>query len=104
MRLKTLTAAVSVGVVLAGSAGSVAAIDLARGQRLYNQRCAVCHGMNGVPTIQQAPSFVTKERLMQPDMVLMQRVQMGKNVCPPFMGILTNEEILDVLQYARTMR
>jgi hypothetical protein len=41
---------------------------------------------------------------MQPDMVLLQRVQMGKNSCPPFMGSLKNDEILDVLQYARQMR
>jgi hypothetical protein len=31
-------------------------------------------------------------------------VQRGKNVCPPFLGMLSNDEILDVLQYARTMR
>jgi hypothetical protein len=31
-------------------------------------------------------------------------VQMGKNSCPPFMGSLKNDEILDVLHYARTMR
>lgn len=104
MKSKSLAGFASLGLFLAGLSGAVQAVDLARGQRVYNQRCAVCHGMNGVPTIQQAPSFVTKERLMQPDMVLVQRVQRGKNVCPPFMGMLTNDEILDVLQYARTMR
>jgi mono/diheme cytochrome c family protein len=94
----------SFGLFFLGLSGAAQAVDLARGQRVYNQRCAACHGLNGVPTIQPAPSFVTKERLMQPDMVLVQRVQRGKNVCPPFMGMLSNDEILDVLQYARTMR
>lgn len=104
MNTRAIAALMSFGLVVASLPQSALALDLQRGQRLYNQRCAVCHGMNGVPTIQQAPSFVTKERLMQPDMVLLQRVQMGKNSCPPFMGSLKNDEIIDVLHYARTMR
>jgi mono/diheme cytochrome c family protein len=104
MRSKIVAVALSLGMLVASVPQSAMALDLLRGQRIYNQRCAVCHGLNGVPTIQQAPSFVTKERLMQPDMVLMQRVQMGKNSCPPFMGSLKNDEILDVIHYARTMR
>jgi cytochrome c6 len=80
------------------------AVDLLKGQRLYNMHCAVCHGMNGVPVIQQAPNFATRERLMQPDTVLVQSVKMGKNSCPPRMGILKDEEIFDVIYYARTLR
>lgn len=104
MKSRTVSAVMSFGLLVASLPQSAQAIDLQRGQRLYNQRCSVCHGMTGTPTIQQAPSFVTKERLMQPDAVLLQRVQMGKNACPPFMGTLKNDEILDVLHYARQMR
>lgn len=104
MRSRSRRVLMSFGLFFLGLSGAAQAVDLARGQRVYNQRCAACHGLNGVPTIQPAPSFVTKERLMQPDMVLVQRVQRGKNVCPPFLGMLSNDEILDVLQYARTMR
>jgi cytochrome c6 len=82
----------------------VQAADLLRGQRLYNMHCSVCHGLNGVPVIQQAPSFLNKERLMQPDMVLVQSVKMGRSIMPPFMGILKDDEILDVLHYARVLR
>jgi len=35
---------------------------------------------------------------------LMQSVKTGKNVMPPFVGILKDEEILDALQYARMLR
>ncbi len=104
MKTRTIAAIMSFGLVIASLPQSALALDLQRGQRLYNQRCAVCHGLNGVPTIQQAPSFVAKDRLMQADMMLLQRVQMGKNTCPPFMGVLKNEEILDVLNYARVLR
>lgn len=92
---------IAIGLIQAGQA---LAIDLARGQRLYNMHCAVCHGINGVPVIPQAPSFVAKERLMQPDAVLIQSVKAGKTVMPPFIGILRDDEILDVLHYARMLR
>lgn len=104
MKIRIIAALASFGLVIAALPEVALAVDLQRGQRLYNQRCAVCHGMNGVPTIQQAPSFVTKERLTQPDMVLLQRVQMGKASCPPFMGTLKNDEIIDVIHYARILR
>ncbi|MBI5897909.1 MAG: cytochrome c [Rhodocyclales bacterium] len=80
------------------------AVDLQRGQRIYNTHCSVCHGLNGVPVIQQAPSFANKDRLMQPDMALMQSVKTGKTLMPPFMGILKDEEILDAIRYARILR
>ena len=80
------------------------ALDLLRGQRVYNMHCAVCHGMNGVPVIQQAPSFAAKDRLMQPDAMLIQTVKTGKTLMPPFMGILRDEEIQDAIHYARTLR
>lgn len=80
------------------------AVDLQRGQRVYNTHCSVCHGLNGVPVIQQAPSFANKDRLMQPDMALIQSVKMGKTLMPPFMGILKDEEILDAIHYARILR
>lgn len=104
MKMRTAAILAPCWLAVASLSDSALAVNLQQGQRLYNQRCAVCHGLNGVPTIQQAPSFVSKERLMQPDTVLLQRVQMGKNTCPPFMGVLKNDEILDVLHYARTLR
>ena len=104
MNSKILTVIFSLGLVGVSFPESVLALDLLRGQRVYNMHCSVCHGMNGVPTIQQAPNFAAKERLMQSDMVLVQSVKMGKNICPPRMGILKDEEILDVIYYVRTLR
>lgn len=80
------------------------ALDLLQGQRVYNMHCSVCHGLSGVPVIAQAPNFSARERLMQPDMLLLQSVKMGKTIMPPFMGILKDEEILNALHYARTLR
>lgn len=104
MRSITTPLMLSLGLLAAGVSDVALALDLLRGQRVYNMHCAVCHGLNGVPVIQQAPSFAAKERLIQPDMVLVQSVKMGKTIMPPFMGILKDDEILDALHYARTLR
>lgn len=104
MRSRLPTVMLCLGLLAASVPQTVLALDLLRGQRVYNMHCSVCHGLNGVPVIQQAPSFATKERLMQPDMVLVQSVKMGKTLMPPFMGILKDDEILDALHYARTLR
>lgn len=104
MKLKPIAVMLSLGLAIASFPEMAQALDLLRGQRLYNMHCSVCHGMNGVPVMQQAPNFATKERLMQSDMMLVQTVKMGKNLQPPFMGILKDDEILDAVRYARTLR
>jgi len=104
MKSKRCRAGLVLLVLSSATANFAWAIDLARGQRIYNTHCSVCHGLNGVPVIQQAPSFATKERLMQPDMLLIQSVKMGKTLMPPFNGILKDDEILDALHYARMLR
>jgi cytochrome c6 len=101
---KPFVAAVLAGCASLAVSSQALAVDLATGQRVYNMNCAVCHGMTGVPSVQQAPSFSNKERLMQPDMVLLQSVKMGKNMCPPFIGRLKDDEILSALLYARNLR
>jgi len=104
MRAAAVAVAFSCALSAAGISSPAHALDLLRGQRVYNMHCSVCHGLNGVPVIQQAPSFAAKERLMQPDMLLIQSVKMGKTIMPPFAGILKDEEILDAVHYARTLR
>lgn len=81
-----------------------AAIDLARGQRLFNLHCAACHGVSGMAVVPNAPNFARRERLEQADVALMQSVKTGKNTMPPFFGLLKDPEILDILQYIRTLR
>ncbi len=104
MNSKMIAGAFALGLVAASIPQTALAVDLLRGQRLYNMHCSVCHGLNGVPVIQQAPNFSAKERLTQPDMVLLQSVKMGKTICPPRIGTLKDAEILDTIYYARTLR
>ena len=91
--------------ILALAATSSAwAIDLARGQRLYNLHCASCHGVTGIPVMPETPNLAMREGMNQPDMVLIQSLKTGKRNKPPFIGRLNDQELLDVIQYVRMMR
>jgi mono/diheme cytochrome c family protein len=85
-------------------ASSANAVDLARGQRLYNLNCASCHGITGIPVMPETPNLSMREGMSQPDVVIMQSLKMGKKNKPPFFGRLNDQELLDVIQYTRTMR
>lgn len=83
---------------------SAEAADLMRGQRVYMSHCLSCHGPNGLSLAPNTPSFARGEGLFQPDMMLLQSVKMGVRTQPPFFGILSDQEILDSIAYARTLR
>jgi cytochrome c6 len=91
-------------LLVVSHAAPAAAINLARGQQLYNLHCAACHGPRGEGVVPEAPKFRLGERLEQPDMMLLQSVKTGKKTMPPFFGILQDAQILDVLAYVRTLR
>ncbi|HEX6829372.1 MAG TPA: cytochrome c [Burkholderiales bacterium] len=91
------------GLLLA-LAGPGQAADIFRGGQLYAQHCAACHGGNGIAVLPGAPSFARQERLMQPDMVLLESVKRGKGPMPGFLPILRDQDILDIIAYVRTLR
>ena len=65
-------------------------------------RATVCWAASLI--IPEAPKFQRGERLDRPDMLLMQSVRTGKNIMPPFFGLLKDQDILEVLLYIRTLR
>lgn len=91
-------------LLLLAVASSAAAVDLARGQRLYNLHCAACHGITGIPVMPETPNLAMREGMTQPDVVIMQSLKMGKKNKPPFFGRLNDQELLDVIQYTRVLR
>ncbi len=95
---------VTATLLLLAAAWPASALDLARGQRLYNLHCASCHGINGMPVMPDTPNLAMRERMNQPDIVIMQSLKMGKRNKPPFFGRLTDDELFDVVQYVRVMR
>ena len=82
----------------------VGAADVARGAQTYALHCAVCHGPAGQGVFPGTPKFNRGERLLQPDLQLVNTIRAGKNAMPPFNGVLRDREILDVVAYLRTLQ
>jgi cytochrome c6 len=100
---------IAAAACLAAACGTLAvhaveAADFANGNRIYQQRCVGCHGLDGKAINPAAPNFILGERMSQPDMTLMMSVKTGKTKCPPFFGMLKDQELLDTIAYIRTLR
>ena len=77
--------------------------DVGKGQSVYKQRCAMCHGPNGKGSMAGTPNFKRREGLLQSDPSLLKRIKAGKNACPAYQGILTDQKIYDAIAYIRTL-
>lgn len=97
-----LRSAAFLGIFTAGATAMAA--NPMEGQRIYNQYCIGCHGLGGNSAIPNAPSFARGERLMQPDLMLLNSIKAGKMTMPSFNGILNDQQILDVIAYLRTLQ
>lgn len=91
------------GVASVAPMAPVAAADIARGAQLYNLHCAGCHGGSGRSINPSAPNLIGGGKTMQPDMALVMRLKTGRNQCPPFLGVLKDQELLDLITYVRTL-
>lgn len=80
------------------------AADVFAGQRIYRVHCVGCHGIRGRPELPGAPNFARGDGLMRSDLAIMNAVAEGKRAMPGYRGVLTDEEILDVVAYLRTLR
>jgi cytochrome c6 len=100
----TRVIALALSLVLLGLTVNAQAADPRRGAKVYSERCANCHGNRGVPNMPGVPDFSRNERLMQSDLVLVKSISIGKGMMPAFQGILSENDILDVITYLRTLR
>lgn len=79
------------------------AADTNKGGDLYAKHCASCHGVSGISVMIDAPNFAESEGLMSPDGTLLISIQNGKNAMPAYRGVLSDQDILDVIAYLRTL-
>jgi mono/diheme cytochrome c family protein len=100
MNSKTLWSILLLTLILPATAQSS---DVSKGQSIYQQRCAMCHGTTGKGSMAGAPDFKRREGLFQSDQSLLARIKAGKNACPAYQGILTDQKIYDVIAYLRTL-
>ena len=91
-------------LLLLGLAAPAQAADQNKGAKIYSQYCRDCHGNRGVPNAPGIPDFSRNQRLMQSDLALVKSISIGKGMMPAFQGRLSENDILDVIAYLRTLQ
>ena len=79
------------------------AADPGKGSEIYATHCASCHGATGTSLMPDAPNFANSEGLMASDLNLLESIRTGKNAMPAYQGVLSDQDILDVIAFLRTL-
>jgi cytochrome c6 len=79
------------------------AADTNKGAEIYSKYCTACHGVSGISVMPDAPNFAKNEGLMNPDRTLLITIQSGKSAMPAYRGVLSDQDILNVIAYLRTL-
>ncbi len=85
-------------------ATSAMAADPGKGRQIYMQHCQNCHGLGGTPQMPGIPDFRRGESLFKPDLELVRKIRTGQGMMPAYEGLFTEEELLDVVAFLRTLR
>jgi len=94
-------AVVSMSVFMLVSS-SVYAADPGNGGQLYSRHCTTCHGDGGRGTMPGVPDFTRGQGLFKPNSELVSIIEQGRHIMPAYQGILTRDEIDDVVSYVRS--
>jgi mono/diheme cytochrome c family protein len=86
------------------NATPVLAADIYKGREVYTINCQVCHGADGRGVVPDTPDFSFGDSLIKPDVVLFNAISSGKGMSPAFRGVLSEEEIFNVISYLRTLQ
>ncbi|MBI5327496.1 MAG: cytochrome c [Deltaproteobacteria bacterium] len=78
-------------------------MDVAKGKEIFHERCAACHGADGNALLPNAPSFAKGERMEKTDSELLKTIKHGKEMMPPWEGVISDEEQLNTLNYVRVI-
>jgi mono/diheme cytochrome c family protein len=78
------------------------ASDIFNGQEVYDLHCQTCHGMDGQAIEPGVPNFSRGESLYAPDVDLVR--QLRDTHLPSYRGLLSDEELRDVIAYVRTLQ
>lgn len=71
------------------------------GKAIFHERCAACHGLDGVPLLPDVPEFAKGERLDKTDKELLQSLMQGKGMMPAWGEVLSEQDSERVLSYLK---
>jgi mono/diheme cytochrome c family protein len=80
------------------------ATDLAAARQLYDQHCASCHGFDGKSRFPDVPDLRNTGAGSAPGFEAVNKLKLGGPRKPPFLGRLTDQQLMDTLVYARTLK
>lgn len=103
-RGKTRLFVAMLGLALLCWGGSAIAADPSKGRQIYMKHCQNCHGINGAGQMPGVPDFSRGEALFKPDIELVRRIRSGQGMMPAYEGMFTEEDLLDVVAFLRTLR
>jgi len=100
VKAKLIAAGISISFFTA--AGLAWAGDPYAGSAIYASHCVSCHGGDGSGEVAGTPSFRGGKLMSKSEFELRDKIRMGKALMPGFGGILTQQQIEDVVTYIRT--
>ena len=102
--MRNLTVSIAV-LALLGLAWSYpgSAADRKNGRTIYEMHCLGCHGEGGNSIDPTIPNFANGDGLFMMDSELLRRIREGSQTKPAFRGLLSDQEIRDVISYLRTL-
>ena len=95
---------VATAAALLAMATSLQAADIYSGRQVYELHCQSCHGAEGRSMELGIPDFSRGESLFRPDTDLVRELRDGGGMHPAYRGLLSDDEMRDVLAYIRTLQ
>ena len=87
-----------------GLMSTVNAADYFNGREVYELRCQGCHGIDGASPAPGSPDFSRGDSMHKTDAELFKQIRGGGGAMPAFRGILSDDEIRDVIAYVRSLQ
>ena len=72
------------------------------GAGLYTTHCTKCHGGNGRATMAGTPDLIVHKLISKSSQQLLSTIKTGRGIMPAYEGMLTEEQMNDILAYLRT--
>ncbi len=72
------------------------------GAGLYSKHCAKCHGGNGRAVMAGTPDLLVHNLISKPAPQLLDTIKTGRGIMPAYAGLLTEDQMFDILAYLRT--
>lgn len=75
--------------------------DVDKGREVFIQKCMGCHGEAGEGKLPGQPNFKEGQAFFKSESALTDIIRDGKGVMPSFNGLLSDEDIRNVVAYIR---